>query len=282
MDEPTEKFALYHSLCVLDDAELQRNCDANLARGYDECRRLPERTGRLAACGSGPSLRDHIEELREFDEVWAINGAYDYLVAHGIVPTGFLGVDPIPGLLEYVERANPKTTFYLSVLCDPSVLAAVAQLGCPVKMWFPNHPGLKYGKGHFLISGGTTVLTCAPFIGKLLGWNDITIFGADSSFSREGRYAYPDNTYVEDSNRPVNWVVCNGEGPFPTEALLCRQVATLGVYHMLPDIDLKFRCGGLMDAFLRAPMHEFPSNGEIINLEPPPRPDTAKAGRTQR
>jgi hypothetical protein len=257
----TEHFILYGSLCVLDDADLQRNLDSNLARGFAQCEPLPERAGRLAVCGSGPSLRDYVDELHDYDEVWAINGAYRFLLEQGIVPTGFLGVDPVGGLSEYVEQSHPDTTFYMSGLCDPSVFDVLTDR--KVKLWFPAQKGVKFGKGRFLIPGGTTALTCSPFLAYMLGWTNITMYGADSSFSREGRYAYPDNTYVEDSNRPVNWVTCNGEGPFPTEALLCRQVSMLGVLAGLPKIKVSFRCGGLMDAYLRAPMQDYPEDAKV-------------------
>jgi hypothetical protein len=256
-----EHFSLYGSLCVLDSPELQRNLECNLARGFGQCEPLPERTGRLAVCGSGPSLRDYADELSGFDEVWAINGAYDFLLDRGLVPHGFIGCDPVPGLAEYLQRSHPNTTFYLSGLCDPSSFDGLT--GRKIKLWFPAQKGIKYGKGKWLIPGGTTVMTCAPFLAKMLGWNNVTMFGADSSFKPEGRYAYPDNTYVEDSQRPINWVRCNGEGPFPTELLLCKQVSMLGVLAQLPGIKVSFRCGGLMDAYLRAPMEEYPADAEI-------------------
>lgn len=239
------------SVCVVNPEGCARNLNASLARGLPVCSPQPERTDRLAVVGSGPSVRGYLDELREWSgEIWAINGAYDFLISEGIIPDGFIGVDPLPGLAEYVQGAKPETTFYLSGLCDPSVFDALE--GRQVKLWFPEQESVKFPGGLWLVGGGTTALTRSPMLARMLGFRDVTIYGADSSFE-ESRYCYAHGTYKEDSVAPVNWVTVNDEGPFPTEIGLLKQVSQFGVIAQGFRGKLTFRCGGLLDAFLRAP-----------------------------
>lgn len=241
------------SICCVATEDCLRNLDSNLARSLPECSPLPERDGKLAVVGSGPSVRDYLDELRSWPgEIWAINGAYDYLVNEGIIPHGMVSCDPMAGLVDYVKHPQPQTTFYVSALCDPSVLDALKDSN--VKLWFLEQDNVKYPNGKWVVTGGTTALTRAPFLSWMLGWRDLTIYGADSSFDVNGRYAYADGTYIEDSKAPINWVrTSDGKGPFATEMCLLKQVAQLACIVSIYKGKLAFRCGGLLDAYLRSP-----------------------------
>lgn len=256
---------LLESACIVDDAARAANLKSNLQRGFPICKPLPEKTGPLAIVASGPSVSDHIDELRQWPgDTWAINGAYDYLLTQGICAEGFFSVDPVPGLAEYVRNAQPETTFYISSTCDPSVMDALD--GHKVELWHGACEDNKmYPENSPLISGGTSSVTRAPFLGLMLGWRDITLFGVDSSYG-ESPYCYQWGTFKEDSKAPVHPVVINGEGPFYSEVSLLKQVSQ--IYAMLemynkrpsrinPDCDkeiLKVRAAGLLAAFLRSPV----------------------------
>lgn len=242
------------SVCVVDDEGCDHNMDSMFDRGLPLCKKLPERADKLAVVGAGPSARDYIEEIKEYPEVWTVNGAYGFLLESGIVADGFVAVDPLPELAEYVRDAQPETTFYIGAFCDPSVFDALD--GFKVEVWFPAGHGAKYRPGTLLVPGGTTALTRAPALAYMLGWRDVTIYGGDSSFDEWGRYAYESGLYKADSNRGGYTVMCNGEGPFYTEEALLRQACQFGCIAQNKQIDLKFRCKGLLDAFIRSPTLE--------------------------
>lgn len=238
------------STCVVASEGCEANLKSSLARGLSRVTPLRDP---LAIVGSGPSLSEHLDELRSWPgTLWAVNGAYDYLLDQGIVPQGFVGVDPLPGLAEYVRKAHDHSTFYMSGLCDPAVFDALKTKN--VVLWFPEQTGIKFPAGLWMTGGGTTALTRAPFLAHMLGFRDLTMFGADSSFKDDDRYCYKHGTYGEDSKAPINKVMINGEGPFLTEIGLLKQVSQFGVLIQIFDGRLKFKCGGLLDAFLRAPM----------------------------
>jgi hypothetical protein len=240
------------SRCVLDAEDCRRNVESALRRNLRVCGYAPKRTGQLAIVGSGPSVSTYIDELRSWPgEIWAVNGAYRFLLDQGIVAHAFVGLDPVPGLKEYVEVRDKGTSFLLSSVCDPSVFDELS--GADIWLWHSKQADFPYPEGSQVVGGGTTCLTRAPYLAQMVGWRDITIFGADSSFT-EAKYCYG-NGFKEDSTQPSFPVECNGQ-TFVTELALVKQVSAFGVMHTLFNGCLKFRCGGLMDAFLKSPMRD--------------------------
>lgn len=260
------KLREFMSTCVVDEAGRKRNLGSVMQRGLPMVQQLPEQTEPLAIVCSGPSVSDHLEELRAWNgSVWAINGAYHFLLDHGIVPDGFFGMDPLPGLAPYVARPHPKTTFYICSICDPAVFDRLD--GFNVLLWNPDGEGVEYPDGQWVIGGGTTAVTRAPYLALLQGYRDITLFGVDSSFRNGDPYCYRYRTYECDIDQPRMLVEVDGEGPFETELGLMKQVAQLHVLHQKFAGKLKFRCSGLLEAFMRS--REVDSDlFEVIQDEP--------------
>lgn len=255
----SEKIPLreFLSTCVVNEAGRKRNLSRTLQRGLPMVQQLPEREEPLAIVASGPSVEDHLEELRNWKgKVWAINGAYAYLMDRGIVPDGFFGMDPLPGLAPYVARTDPKTIFYICSICDEAVFDNL--LDRNVLLWHPDGEGVEYPPDQWVIGGGTTAVTRAPYLALLQGFRDITLFGVDSSFRQGSPYCYRWGTYECDIDQPRFLIEANGEGPFETELGLMKQVSQLYVLHQKFAGKLKFRCSGLLEAFMRAP--EIPSD----------------------
>lgn len=244
------------TICVVDDEGCERNLHKVLARNLPYCKVESERTDKLAIVAAGPSVPDFLDEIRAYEHIWAVNGAYDYLVSQGVIPTGFVGADPLPGLAAYVQNPQRGTTFYLSAICDDSVYSALE--GHCVRPWFPQREGSPVPgtpTDADVIQGGTTAVSRAPFVAKCLGFRDVTLYGVDSSFNGT-RYCYRDGMFPEDSTAPVVCIHINGEGPFYTEMPLIQQISQLGVMatYQTWGVDFKIRCHGLMDAYMRAPM----------------------------
>lgn len=249
------------SICVVDAGGRKQNLALVLARGLPSVAKKPARVGPLAIVASGPSVRDYLEELRSWPgEIWAINGAYDYLLDNGIVPQGFFAIDPLPELADYVRNARTETTFFIASTCDIAVFDALK--GFDVQIFHAFADDLEYPEGSGQIGGGTTAVTRAPYLSLVEGWRDITLFGVDSSYDG-GEYCYQWGRYKSDIAAPTFWFEINGEGPFQSEIGLMKQISQMGVIIQKFRGMLKVRCGGLMAAFLKAPMAD-PGLFEVV------------------
>lgn len=251
------------SICIVDTSGRKSNLASVMARGLPLSRQGAQREGPLAIVASGPSVADYLDELRVWPgEVWAINGAYDWLLDQGVIPRGFFALDPLPELADYLRRPHASTTFYLASTCDPAVFDALE--GHKVELFHGVAEDIEYPEG-LVVGGGTTAATRVPYLGLWKGWRDITMFGCDSSFT-ERVYCYDWGRYATDIDNKRVWVEANGEGPFQTELGLMKQVSQLAVLHSKFNGRLKIRCGGLMDAFMRAPIVD-DSRIEVENPE---------------
>jgi hypothetical protein len=125
----------------------------------------------LALVGGGPSVVDHLEEIRAYDEVWGINESPMFLRKHGIKATLF-SIDADLMCPEAYEVDSAILAEYVS----PAVFDALKGKNV---MTFDG----KYG--------GPTSMCRAPRIALNLGFGRATIFGCEGSFG-EKTHAYKD------------------------------------------------------------------------------------------
>lgn len=253
------KAALLESHCVVDVEGRKANLALNLARGLPVfAHDRPEHKRPLLIVGSGPSVAGLVDKVAKWPgDVWAINGAYDFLLDRGLICEGFFGLDPLPQLADYLKHPQDHTTFYIASMCDPAVMDALK--GHNILLWHAcaENPE-EFPKGQRPVYGGTTAATRAPFLALSLGYRDINMIGMDSSYDKDsGPYCYGWGSYATDIDALTIPVMCNGEGPFLTEIGLAKQVAQLGT--MLTAFNrkremLKIHPAGLMGAFMRSPM----------------------------
>lgn len=244
--------------CVLDEEGRKAQVKSALARGLPDCKKLPARSGKLAIVGSGPSVKDHLQELADWDgRIWAINGAFNYLADRmGRNPDGFVSLDPLPIMVDFIPKPPPRdTVYYLASACHPDLFDALK--GRDVRLWHSNGSCNEVlPSGSFAVPGGITCITRAPFLAYLLGWQDITIFGADCSYSEISTHVYESGTYRGDvTTNQVVEVKCNGR-IFRTETGLLHQASNLGYIATMFPGKLTFKCGGLLKAFLESPMRD--------------------------
>lgn len=206
--------------------------DLERSRAYSKSLGLPtlgraERP-RLAIVGGGPSIRHHIEELKTFDgEVWAVNGAYNWLHQRGVDCT-FFSCDPSPQVTAFcsgVEKA------ILAVDCDPSVFDAIKGRVETVDL-----TGLAHGP---------TTATTAPAIGLTRGNTEFWFYGCEGSF-KETTHAYGDFAL-----HLLLRVSCDGK-EWLTSVDLMVQVEYLGeIIRSVPTCH--DRSGGLLAAYIKDP-----------------------------
>lgn len=241
-------FELSKTECVVDREVRALQMAYAMQRGLPVCTKEPAHTRKLAIVASGPSLKDYLDELREFDgDVWAINGALDYLNRSGVTVSGFVCIDPQDWLADYLKNP-PSITYYIASVCHPDVFDAVN--GHDVRIWHLKDADSPENA----VPGGTVCVTRAPYLALMLGYRDISLFGCDGSFA-ETNHVYGDGYERPDARLTVQV----GNEFFETEVGFFHQASELGAMQEIfadryPGVSLKFRCGGLAAAYLSLPV----------------------------
>jgi hypothetical protein len=149
----------------------------------------------LAVVGGGPSVRQHIETLAHWDgEIWAINGAHRFLRDLGIASTFYTvcanpGIPSEPTMQELAYGAQ-KAVLYEQ--CNPELFEALKTAAVSV------------------VRGplpGPTSATAATVAGPRAGYDTITFFGCEGSFTKDACHAYahtphPYLIYLEVAGEP--------------------------------------------------------------------------------
>ena len=94
--------------------------------------------------GGGPTLKDQLPAIRrrieDGQQVWALNGAFDYLCANGITPDAHVIIDARPENAGFVRRPSSKTRYFIASQCEPSVFDALD--GCDVTLFHCQADGM--------------------------------------------------------------------------------------------------------------------------------------------
>lgn len=201
-----------------------------LARNRQLSPELPEPSGSgpLAIVGGGPSVRDHIETLRNWPgDIWAINGAFHFLLSHGIEAT-FYTVCPNPGTPSLADLAKGARRAVVAAHCEPELFEAlkaaeVSKIVCSLP--------------------GPTSAVAATYAGLKAGYDRFTLFGCEGSYDGGG-YAY-DHEHPPHTIR----IVSGGESFLtkPEFLLQTEQLAEVirGLPHMYSE-----KSGGLLSALV--------------------------------
>ncbi len=170
--------------CVVEKDQRQKNIESNAARGLPLCAVQPLKKQKLAIVASAPSVGDYVDMLREWDGViWGINGAFHWMMHRGIKPHAFVGVDPELLLKDYLVDPPKAATYYLASQVHPGVFDHLKDHN--VHLWHMSDKEIDWKPGMILVHGGSSCLTRAPWLGCMLGYEEIHIFGGDSSFTHK-------------------------------------------------------------------------------------------------
>jgi len=196
-------------------------------------------TRRLAVIGGGPSLHSHLDEIRVFDAVWAVNASHQFLRGHGI-ESSMITVDAAAEVSAYASGAKAAI---VATRCHQSVFAALD--GADVTT-FNLHQDGEDG-----VIGGTSTATCAFHAAVKAGFRKITFFGCESSFARDG----VTHAYRNEPRDHLMLVECNG-GEFLTAPDFYVQATELSaIIKKFPSLVTQVG-GGLLGAMVENDDHE--------------------------
>ncbi len=185
---------------------------------------------KLAVIGGGPSVTDHIDELRAWDgDIWASGSSFPWTLKNGIDAT-FFTIDQHPSLANDCRGAKRAV---IATCCDPGVFDELAQ--AKVETFDLVHEG--DGCNHF-----ATSVTSTLKVGIDAGYREIHFFGCDSSI-RGQTHAY----YNEEVDQLV--VEIDGQS-FTTWASMLLQAEFMATVIKLGGKVFKNRSTGLLEAMV--------------------------------
>ena len=220
---------------VLENIEKSFSIDKSLFR------KRPKRDDSMVYIGAGPSMKDHIDEIKERhkkgDFIITSNLTYDFLLSHGITANAVLIIDPKEIVATYIKNPQKETQFYVGVVCDPKVAKSLLEKDMNVEKVLVGY-GIEdesdvalqkklYGDNidDFLVGGTMTGLRIMNFA-IMLGFKHIEYYGLDSCFSSKAPHlVYEDNprfndlrkqtkVFYEDIQTNKKYVVDESEEPF--------------------------------------------------------------------
>lgn len=144
----------------------------------------------------GPSLADELNSLRAHvsagAEIFAVNGALNYLLGQGFKPRQHVLLDARPENAVFLPPLGHLCHQIYSSQCDPKVLD---RAGFSLTLFHPYFDGIMdiVGEGDesAMVGGGTTCGLKAVLIAFILGYRKIHLYGFDSSYRETEGHAYP-------------------------------------------------------------------------------------------
>jgi hypothetical protein len=186
---------------------------------------------KLAVVGGGPSIRAHIDTLRQWPgDIWAINSAVTWCLNQGI-DAAFFTVDAAEEASRLVGKAKRGV---VASRVTPGVFEALHENGATIETFLldPTQP-----------RNGPTSATCAPYLALGMGYKHVTFFGCES--------CYGERTHIDrDERNDVDLLrVQCGPEVYLTKPEFMLQAQLLGmILKAFPTI-YEDKSGGLLKAF---------------------------------
>lgn len=154
----------WHSFLTVSESERQANALVNKTLGLAEHRG----SGRLAIVGGGPSIAEHVDELRAWPgTIWAVNGAINWCIDHDI-SAWFYTVDAAP-MANWTYDLSRVRRAALAPDVSPELVEFLRLHGAHVELTAP-------------IESGPTSVNASDYISLRAGYTHMTYFGCEGSF----------------------------------------------------------------------------------------------------
>ena len=178
--------------------QIDSNIEASLRRKYIPFTDLLNKEqGTVSIVGSGPSLKETWRDLKKRrGDIVACNASNQFLLERGIVPKYVMIFDADILAEEFVTTPHEDVTYLLASRCHPKLFEHLE--GYRVVVWHAkgdlNIERLleKNKRMEPMIGGGSAAVTRSMFMVHPMGYRDMHLYGADSSYNNaetKSRYA---------------------------------------------------------------------------------------------
>lgn len=209
------RFALPAGAVNVDESILNGQIQANVYAGWDNLRPHKEQDRELILLAGGPSLNDHIAEIRALREEGAalvtMNGAYHWALDQALKVSAQIVLDAREFNARFSRPVMPDTKYLIASQCAPSVLDGLPKdrvvlwhsgMSADMRNWVRKRVGYC-----FPVLGGSTVMLRAIPLMRMLGFKRMHIFGFDSCVRAGEHHAY---RQVENDGEAIIPVTCGG------------------------------------------------------------------------
>jgi hypothetical protein len=187
----------------------------NIRLGHPQVWQQPPKDDVIALVGSGPSLNDTFDELRELvfqgAKLVTVNGAYQWCIERNLKPSAQIVLDARATNARFLEPNIPNCGYYLASQCHPDVFKA-AEGRDRVAIWHSVNAesdttraailNAYYLKQWHGISGGTTVITRGIGLLRTMGYLTFHLFGVDSCWMDGQHHAFAQVENARDRRIP--------------------------------------------------------------------------------
>ncbi len=189
------------------------NVAANIKLDLEWFTGMPPHRGTLVLVCGGPSMKDHIREIKDHKQrgakIATVNNALKYLLSVGIRPDHHIILDARPENVEFLQDAPEGIRYFLASQCDPSLFEALRHRD--VILW---HNGIGDGEEIVqlcegidqpcvIVPGGCTVGLRSWWLAYGSGYRKMHVYGMDSSYAAGEHHAYPQALNDADSTIEV-------------------------------------------------------------------------------
>lgn len=199
---PLAPLILSYDVCETSD-NILRNIRQTLETTYQPYMPLiaPPHKRRLSIVGFGPSIKKTWTRLK--GDVWATNGAHNWLIERGVIPKYAMFWDAAKVVSGFI-RPHKDVTYLIASRCHRSVFEALD--GYNVYVWHAvGDAGIEdllveYERMEPMLGHGSAAVTTSMLVASNMGYRNMHIFGGDSSYP-EGEHTHADKSLVEE--RPL-------------------------------------------------------------------------------
>ncbi len=178
-------------------------------------------SGAVSVVGSGPSLKENWNRIEEVGgDIIACNASCQFLLERGVVPKYMMCFDADPLMLEFLTP-HPDIIYLIASRCPPKAFDILE--GCKVVCWHAagdlNIQELleKYNRLEPMIAGGSAAITRAMVMAHPMGYREVHLWGADSSFVNGNTHIRKSTTVERDIH-----ILCNNRA-FRTAPWMAQQ-----------------------------------------------------------
>lgn len=189
---------------ILNIAEdvIQANVKHNIAQGWDQVHPHETNDTEVMILGGGPTLSgflpDIIENRANGIKLVTLNGAYNWALENGLVPSAQIIVDAREFNARFTSPVVEDCKYLIASQVDPSVLEGLPR--DRTLLWHTSADAIRdildeQYEVWWGIPGGSTVLLRAIPLLRMLGFRKFHLYGCDSCLTDDAHHAYaqPEN-----------------------------------------------------------------------------------------